>query len=458
MFFETWANNSACYDIDGYKCYLFNRKIQNKKSKRSSGGIAIYIEQSIAKGISIVKNYQDAIVWLKLDKLYFNLTEDIFLARVYIWSENSPMYNILNVSLFDILQNEINIFQTNGKVFLAGDLNARVGNKRDFIVCDRTVNLLNDQSYISDSQLPRNSMDSQTNCFGTKLLDMCKSLSLRIANGRLSHDSFGAFTFMNSRGSSVIDYLLLREENFNLITHFNVESHSEWSDHCPLAFNIMCNTAISRGNNESTTTRLIWLDQHREEFRQKIIANVHVFNSISDALDCNNVDSIDYCVERFSKILNEAGEALFSKTVKSGKSNSKNTFFKKAEWFDNDCRLAKSAYFKALMEYNTSRSDIDRMLMINKKTLYKRIVKSKRQQHKSKKLKEIVSLRHSKPRDFWKLFSKNKTSISDSLSIDDFYNYFQSLQNDLKHVDHTQAEQFCSFYNFNTDNGRFDIY
>ena len=42
------------------------------------------------------------------------------------------------------------------------------------------------------------------------------------------------------------------------------------------------------------------------------------------------------------------------------------------------------------------------------------------------------------------------------MSIDDFYNYFQSLQNDLKHVDHTQAEQFCSFYNFNTDNGRFE--
>ena len=99
LFFESWANNSACYDIDGFKCYPFNRKIQNKKSKRSSGGIAIYIKQSITKGISIVKNYQDAIVWLKLDKLYFNLTEDIFLASVYIWPENSPMYNIFNVNI-----------------------------------------------------------------------------------------------------------------------------------------------------------------------------------------------------------------------------------------------------------------------------------------------------------------------------------------------------------------------
>ena len=56
-------------------------------------------------------------MWFKLDKLYFNLTEDFFLASVYIWPENSPMYNILNVNLFDILQNEINHLQTNGKVF-----------------------------------------------------------------------------------------------------------------------------------------------------------------------------------------------------------------------------------------------------------------------------------------------------------------------------------------------------
>lgn len=224
---ETWSSDLSNFDIEGHKCYNFARNFQNKKAKRGSGGIAVYVKQSITKGISIFKSYHDAIVWLKLDKLFFNLDEDIFLASVYIWPEQSPMYNILNVNLFDILQNDINFFQSNGKVLVAGDWNARVGNKCDFIVCDRRVYLLNDNWYVCDSQLSRNSMDSHTNCFGTRLIDLCKSFSLRIANGRLNSDSVGAFTFMNSRGSSVIDYLLLREEDFNLITYFNVETYSE---------------------------------------------------------------------------------------------------------------------------------------------------------------------------------------------------------------------------------------
>jgi hypothetical protein len=88
-------------------------------------------------------------------------------------------------------------------------------------------------------------MESKTNYFGKKL-DMCISLSSRIANGRLNNDSLGAFKFMDPRGSSVIEYVLPRGENFNLITRFNVDSYSVWSDHGPLLFNIKCNTALSR--------------------------------------------------------------------------------------------------------------------------------------------------------------------------------------------------------------------
>ena len=65
-------------------------------------------------------------------------------------------------------------FKQMAMFFVAGDWKARVGNKRDFIVWDLTINPINDQSYASDSQLTRNSMESKTNCFGKKL-DMCIS-------------------------------------------------------------------------------------------------------------------------------------------------------------------------------------------------------------------------------------------------------------------------------------------
>jgi hypothetical protein len=60
--------------------------------------------------------------------------------------------------------------------------------------------------------------------------------------------------------------------------------------------------------NESSTTRISWLDQNRDEFRQKLISNSHRLNSIIDDIDCNSFDSNDYCVARFSKVLSESGE------------------------------------------------------------------------------------------------------------------------------------------------------
>ena len=66
----------------------------------------------------------------------------------------------------------------------------------------------------------RVSLDTITNSHGIKLLDLCKSrpTSLRLANGRLQHDKqIGSYTYCNKQGASVIDYLLLSENDFNRI-------------------------------------------------------------------------------------------------------------------------------------------------------------------------------------------------------------------------------------------------
>lgn len=42
------------------------------------------------------------------------------------------------------------------------------------------------------------------------------------------------------------------------------------------------------------------------------------------------------------------------------------------------------------------------------------------------------------------------------MSVDEFYEYFTSLHNDLISTHHVQAEQFCTNHNFNPDNCRFE--
>jgi len=73
---------------------------------------------------------------------------------------------------------------------------------------------------------------------GRYLLQLCHVTGLLIANGRLGKDTLGKFTFCNSRGASVVDYLLLKNDTFNLIENFTVDEFNEFSDHACLVFSL----------------------------------------------------------------------------------------------------------------------------------------------------------------------------------------------------------------------------
>ena len=62
---------------------------------------------------------------------------------------------------------------------------------------------------------------------GKKLIQMCKTTKLLIANGRLDEDmNIGEYTFTNNNGSSTVDYLLLDSNDFTLIKTFqNTGTH-----------------------------------------------------------------------------------------------------------------------------------------------------------------------------------------------------------------------------------------
>ena len=49
---ETWTNKNSIVDLNGYKLYHSYRKYQNKRAKRSSGGLLIYVRK-IPKNSSI---------------------------------------------------------------------------------------------------------------------------------------------------------------------------------------------------------------------------------------------------------------------------------------------------------------------------------------------------------------------------------------------------------------------
>ena len=217
---ETWTKKSSKIEIEGYKTLTHSyRKLVNRRAKRAGGGIIIYVKDEIHKGVKLINNETDCIVWLKLDRYFFGLNEDIYLGVTYIVPENSPIHAVYNIDLFDRLEEDIMLYSTKGSVFLTGDVNSRTGVKPDYVnnAFGRTDDYLN----IAEIPMCRTSKDKTVNRFGDRLLDLCKATSLCIVNGRLYGDAnVGAYTCMTANGESLIDYLLTAYANFLPIDRF----------------------------------------------------------------------------------------------------------------------------------------------------------------------------------------------------------------------------------------------
>ena len=78
---ETWTKKSSKIEIDGYKTLTHSyEKLVNRRAKRAGGGIIIYVKDEIHKGVKLINNEIICIVWLKLDRYFFGLNEDIYLG------------------------------------------------------------------------------------------------------------------------------------------------------------------------------------------------------------------------------------------------------------------------------------------------------------------------------------------------------------------------------------------
>jgi hypothetical protein len=82
--------------------------------------------------------------------------------------------------------------------------------------------------------------DPIVNTRGEKILYFCKNTCMRLPNGRLGKDcNVGAFAYYSRQSSITIDYLLLKECNFQIISAFKICQFNEFSDHAPLSFTVI---------------------------------------------------------------------------------------------------------------------------------------------------------------------------------------------------------------------------
>ena len=316
------------------------------------------------------------------------------------------MYNVFNVNLFNLLEQDVFHFNQLGSVFLAGDFNARVGQRLDYIDFDRNVDGLNFSDVSIDKPTSRASMDNICNTRGNLLLDLCKSTSLSIGNGRLGSDkSTGTYTYFTKHACSTIDYLLLSKDDFQLINEFSVGRFDMYIDHAPLLFSIQFPfTPADKNKHNEKSIYFKWTDEKRDLFRRNVISELSRLNDCLYNVEKGNRNNIEEMVSNFSNSISKAADPLFKCTTFKGHTE----YDLNKQWFNSDCIKARRVYQCALNSFNANKSVENRELLCQKRSIYKKLVRSKKHSFKLKQSKEFENLKKKQPRDVWNFF-KRKT-------------------------------------------------
>lgn len=238
---ETWIpkRDNFVYDIDGFFCTQNSGNKSPRTTRgRSSGGLSFYCKHYLSKHVKVVEKNQRGILWVKLDGEICDSAEDVYICHMYIPPSNSNFLQSANFDFFENLESDILKYKDLGKLYITGDFNCRTSICNDFLEFDKYIGQNIPNVYTAQIS-GRVNKDPVIDLNGHRLLEVCITTGLLIANGRLSRDrEVGQFTYCSALGQSTVDYLLLYLEDFETILNFEVLNFSEYSDHAPLTFNL----------------------------------------------------------------------------------------------------------------------------------------------------------------------------------------------------------------------------
>ena len=60
--YESWTHNKSDIKLNGYESFNFYRRFQNRRANRCSGGIVLYLKDSISDGLTMPRCHSTSCV------------------------------------------------------------------------------------------------------------------------------------------------------------------------------------------------------------------------------------------------------------------------------------------------------------------------------------------------------------------------------------------------------------
>ena len=207
---ETHLKQDTNIELNGYCWFGHNRSIIHIRARKGSGGTGVFVKNSLLDTfyVDVVDKSIDGILGIQfVDKLS---KYTIILFSCYLPPDNSSYASNVN-DYFAHLSSKVYL-HCNADIFmLCGDFNARVGNMKDTILCDKGI----PERKIIDV--------CHSNVHGEIFIDFLLENNLCILNGRLTPE-LDDFTSISVRGKAVVDYFVTRHDCFESFSKAHVST------------------------------------------------------------------------------------------------------------------------------------------------------------------------------------------------------------------------------------------
>ena len=312
-------------------------------------------------------------------------------------------------------------------------------------------------------------MDTGTNSYGHKFLELCKDVPLRILNGRMFGDLFGHLTCFTPRGSSCVDYCAASPELINQFRYFQVKPPIlSYSDHCPIGVCLKVHINIQK--NETLEydlipkpEKIVWNRALADKF-VNLIQSPDCKESIQGFINTGilpNQTSVDSATKFISDILIETAKKA-DMPIKPGvlprrqarhESNFHKNKPKLPKWHDQSCFLAfKNIKLTSQLLQKDPKNAWLRGKMSTETKEYNRLVKYKQKEYTNNMFNELESMHSTDPKAYMDLVKalrdgkhdRKKPSDLQAIEPDTWFTHFSELLGKSK--DKTISETYMEEY------------
>ncbi|OXU17254.1 hypothetical protein TSAR_008374 [Trichomalopsis sarcophagae] len=222
---ETWieekdGKNLMDNQSNKFICKLITAKREHVKG-RAKGGFLIEVKKSI---------YNDEA------KLGTEMEEGLIKSELCLNGEKLTIWSVYNSGKSEDLWEKMNVddIMEEGIMIIGGDFNIRIGEKGTYWGQEE-----------GEDFSKRASKDKCISNGGRQMVEFVENKGWIILNGFSDGDAEGEFTFIGTRGSTVIDYVIVNEKVWDRGIDFRVECRVD-SDHAPVCALLEAKESLNR--------------------------------------------------------------------------------------------------------------------------------------------------------------------------------------------------------------------